>query len=372
MKTHESSLFDTIKLQERQLKNRLVVSPMTRRSATVQGIPTPEMVDYYTAFAAGGFGMIITEGTYTADVHSQTLHNQPGITSKQQQEGWQKVVEGVHQHGALIINQLMHSGALNQISEQNIAPSAVQPVGAKYIEPGESAGAYPIPRAMTMDDLQQVKAGYVLSAQLAYEAGFDGVELHAANGYLFDQFITEHTNVRTDNYGGSTRNRLRFLMEVYTAIRAALPANFIIGIRLSESKVNDLTYRWPGGAATATEIFTILKELDTDYFHLAAEGGNWARESLYADGRSSNSIAKTLTGKPIIANGGLHDTTIAASLLSTSRADLISIGKAAIANPNWPDLIAAGQQTIPFFKELISPSLTLRHAATVLKQCESA
>jgi 2,4-dienoyl-CoA reductase-like NADH-dependent reductase (Old Yellow Enzyme family) len=372
MKTHENSLFDKIHIQGHQLSNRLVVSPMTRRSATMQGVPTPEMVDYYTAFAVGGFGMIITEGTYTADTHSQTHYNQPGITNQQQQEGWHKVVTSVHRHGALIINQLMHSGGLSQISEQNIAPSAVQPAGIKHPEPGESPGSFPIPRAMTTDDLQQVKEGYVRSARLAYEAGFDGIEIHAANGYLFDQFITEHTNMRTDGYGGNTRNRLRFLMEVYTAIRAVLPAGFIIGIRLSESKVNDLTYRWPGGSATATAIFTVLKELDADYFHLAAEGGNWARECLYADGQSSNSIAKILTGKPIIANGGLHDTTIAASLLSTGRADLIAIGKAAIANPNWPNLIATGQQTIPFFKEMINPSLTLRHTATVLKQYESA
>ena len=151
MKTHENSLFDQVQVQECHLKNRLVVSPMTRRSATTQGVPTPEMVNYYMAFAAGGFGMIITEGTYTADVHSQALDNQPGITNKQQQEGWQEVVASVHQHGALIINQLMHRGALGQISEQNIAPSAVQPAGVKYIEPGESAGAYPIPMAMSAD-----------------------------------------------------------------------------------------------------------------------------------------------------------------------------------------------------------------------------
>ncbi|MGF7038305.1 hypothetical protein [Mucilaginibacter lappiensis] len=372
METHESSLFDKTILHGHRLSNRLVVAPLTRRSATLQGVPTPEMTDYYTAFAAGGFGLIITEGTYTDDAHSQTSYNQPGITNEQQQSGWRNVVDSVHQFNTLVICQLMHGGALGQISEENIAPSAVKPVGLKHTEPGEPAGGFPLPKAMTADDLKNVKNGYVRAALLAYEAGFDGIELHAANGYLFDQFITPHTNVRTDEYGGNTPNRLRFLREVYTAIRAALPAEFIIGIRLSESKVNDLTYRWPKGSAMATEIFTVLKDLGASYFHIAAEGGNWARECLYADGQSSNGIAKKLTGVPVIANGGLHNTLTAASLISSNQANLISIGKAAIANPNWANLIAAGQPTIPFFGELIKPSLTLQHTNAVLKQCESA
>jgi 2,4-dienoyl-CoA reductase-like NADH-dependent reductase (Old Yellow Enzyme family) len=116
----------------------------------------------------------------------------------------------------------------------------------------------------------------------------------------------------------------------------------------------------------------VLKDLGASYFHIAAEGGNWARECLYADGQSSNGIAKKLTGVPIIANGGLHNTLTATSLISSNQTDLISIGKAAIANPNWANLIAAGQPTIPFFSELIKPSLTLQHTNAVLKQCESA
>jgi 2,4-dienoyl-CoA reductase-like NADH-dependent reductase (Old Yellow Enzyme family) len=363
-----SSLFDKTLLKAHRLKNRRVVAPMTRRSASPEGVPTAQMVNYYRAFAQGGFGMIITEGTYTDDHYSQADLNQPGIINEQQRQGWAKVVTSVHALDSLIICQLMHGGALSQCREQTIAPSPVQPIGLRSTEKGGLTGAFPLPKEMTAEDFWEVKQGYVQAALLAQQAGFDGVEIHAANGYLFDQFLTPHINLRTDQYGGSTYNRLRFLIEVYTAVKEAVPANFIVGIRLSESKVNDLTYRWPGGSKTATEIFSVLKEVQADYFHIAAEGGNWARECLYADGLSSNGIAKSLTGTLVIANGGMHHIALAESLIANKQADLLAIGRAAIANPDWPSLIAAGKQPITFFKELIKSSLTIQHTQAVLEK----
>jgi 2,4-dienoyl-CoA reductase-like NADH-dependent reductase (Old Yellow Enzyme family) len=341
---------------------------MTRRSASPEGIPTAQMVDYYRAFAAGGFSLIITEGTYTDNLFSQADLNQPGLTNEEQMRGWAKVVNSVHACNTLFICQLMHGGALSQCREQTIAPSSVQPVGMRSTEPGGLTGPFPLPKEMTSAELSEVQKGYVRAALLAHKAGFDGVEIHAANGYLFDQFITPHTNLRTDQYGGNTYNRLRFLIETFAMIKEIVPAEFIIGIRLSESKVNDLTYRWPGGSKTATEIFTILKELRAAYLHIAAEGGNWARECLYEDGLSSSGIAKSLTDIPVMANGGLHNLHLAESLIASKQADLVSIGRAAIANPDWPKRIATGKQTIPFFKELIKPSLTLHHTKRVLEK----
>lgn len=366
MESNKKNLFDNHLLHGRSLRNRLVVAPLTRKSATADGIPTAEMVEYYTAFAKGGFGMIITEGVYTDTLYSKADNNQPGLTNTEQVAGWLDAVSGMHQHSAFAIAQLMHGGALGQYSEHTIAPSAVRPIGTRQTEAGELTGKFPIPREMTIKDIEEVINGYVNASLLAHQAGFDGIELHAANGYLFDQFITPHTNLRTDRYGGSAANRLRFLTEVFLAIKQAMPADFIVGIRLSESKVNDLTYRWPNAAETAVELFTVLKDLDASYYHLAAEGGNWTRECLYANGSSSSGIAKAITGKPIIANGGLHQRTFAESLLNSNHADFISIGRAAIASPNWPNLIASGKNPLPFFKELIKPSLTLAHAQRAL------
>jgi len=345
---------------------------MTRVSATPDGVPTREMADYYEAFAAGGFGMIITEGTYTDELFSKANHHQPGIANAAQMQGWKRVVTAVHGHNALIINQLMHGGALSEITGETIAPSAVQPLGLRATDHTVSPSAFPVPRAMQKEDLEAVKAGFVHAAWQAHEAGFDGVELHAANGYLFDQFITPHTNLRADAYGGNERNRLRFLMEVYQAVKAALPDDFIVGIRVSESKVNDLTYRWPGGSETARRIFEVLAEINPDYLHIAAEGGRWERECRYPDGTSSNSIAKSLLRSPVIANGGMHDVALAETLLNSNAADLVSIGRAAIASPDWPKLTAAGEPVLPFFKELIKPSLTLAHTRSVQEQCNAS
>ncbi|SDD57699.1 2,4-dienoyl-CoA reductase [Dyadobacter soli] len=366
------TIFDAAEIRGRKLANRLVVAPMTRVSAMAAGVPTQEMADYYEAFAAGGFGMIITEGTYTDELFSKANRNQPGVANEAQMSGWKGVVTAVRRHNALIINQLMHGGALSETGEETIAPSAVQPVGLRSTDHSVPPSPFPMPREMQAEDFEHVKNGYVNAALLAYAAGFDGVELHAANGYLFDQFITPHTNLRTDEYGGDERNRLRFLMEVYRAVKAALPASFIVGIRVSESKVNDLTYRWPGGAETARRIFTVLAEIDPDYVHIAAEGGRWERECLYPDGTSSNSIAKSILKSPVIANGGMHDVALAETLLNSNAADLVSIGRAAIASPNWPELVAAGQPVVPFFKELIKPSLTLSHTRRVREQCNES
>lgn len=368
METVKSSLFNKVNLHHRQLRNRLVVAPMTRRSAMPDGTPSVQMVEYYHAFAAGGFAMIITEGTYTDNYFSKADVNQPGIITEQHVQGWKIVTRSVHDCDALIVCQLMHAGALSQYSEHTIAPSAVQPIGERATEPGGLTGSFPVPVEMTIADMELVKQGYVQAARQAYRAGFDGVEIHAANGYLFDQFITEHTNLRQDQYGGTVYNRLLFLIEVFTAIKEALPEEFMIGIRLSESKVNDLRYRWPGKSETANAIFEVLKNLPVSYFHLAAEGGNWARECMYPDGLSSTGIAKKLTQVPVIANGGLHDVALAESLIQSQQADLISIGRAAIANPHWPELVYNGKKPIPFFKDLIKPSLTLEHTQTVLQK----
>jgi 2,4-dienoyl-CoA reductase-like NADH-dependent reductase (Old Yellow Enzyme family) len=366
MSNEKTLLFDEIRLGPKKLHNRFVVAPMTRKSASPEGVPTAEMRDYYSAFAQGGFSMVITEGIYTDELYSKSDPNQPGLTNEEQVQGWKQVVDHVHKYNTVFIAQLMHAGVLAQISEKTIGPSAVQPIGERATEPGGLTGPFPVPKQMDDHDFREVLKGFVNAAVYAQRAGFDGVEIHAANGYLFDQFITAHTNTRTDRYGGNIGNSLRFLMEVFQAIKKKVKPGFIIGIRLSESKVNDLRYRWPEGSVKARQLFEILKDLSADYFHLAAEGGNWARECLYADGSSSSGIAKQITGVPVIANGGLHNTSIAASLISGGHADLVSIGRAAIANPDLPKIIASGEQLVPFRKEFIKPSLTLNHTREVL------
>src|SRR5690606_16240367 len=187
-----------------KLANRLAVAPMTRVSATPDGTPTPEMADYYAEFTEGGFGLVITEGTYTDTVYSQGYLNQPGIVTDGQAAAWRGIVERVHAAGARIVLQLMHAGALsqgNRYRDDTAGPSAVPPLGEKMPEYG-GHGPWPTPKAMSADDIDAAVRGFVSSAVRAREAGFDGVEVHAANGYLLDQFLTDYTNRREDAYGG--------------------------------------------------------------------------------------------------------------------------------------------------------------------------
>lgn len=219
---------------------------------------------------------------------------------------------------------------------------------------------------MTRSDIQQAIAGYVQAARNAVDAGFDGVELHGANGYLPDQFLTNYTNLRTDEYGGTVENRFRLVAQTLAAIRAVVPATFIVGLRLSEGKVNNLAYRWKEGPAMAEAVFGEVKKAAPDYLHMAAEGGGWKRECLYVDGRSSTGIAKQMLDCPIIANGGLHDTELATYILTEQQGDLLAIGRYALANPDLPDKLRKGENVLPFDKRMITPSVTLANTKAFL------
>ncbi|MBC9909337.1 NADH:flavin oxidoreductase [Chitinophaga varians] len=348
------------------LKNRLVIAPMSRVSATVDGLATPEMEAYYTAFAKGGFSMIITEGNYTDEVASKSYPHQPGLVSAAHAAAWQPVAEQVKANGALIIAQLMHAGALSQYSRDTLAPSAIQPVGVKMAQYG-GTGAYPFPKAMTLADIHTVKEGFVNAAKVALEAGFDGIELHAANGYLLDQFLTPELNVREDQYGGNTGNRFRIVAEIIQAIRAVVPAHFLVGIRLSEGKVNDLKYRWKDGVAMAVEVLEEVRKAAPDFIHIAVQSGEWERDSFYSNGDSYAALAKKITGKVVIANGGMHQPTRAARVLDESHADLLSIGKAALADPAWPLHIQQGTSPLAFHPDMLWPEATIQHTNQIIQ-----
>lgn len=354
-------IFSSFTLQQHQLKNRLAVAPMSRVSANSAGVPSPDMQAYYHDFAAGNFSMIITEGIYTDAFYSQSYPLQPGMVSIEQVNAWKGIVEKVKQEPVLFIAQLMHAGSISQSLSTTVAPSAVQPLGKKMPEYGGGEGAFPLPAAMTEDDIKVTVAGFVQAALHAWQAGFDGIELHAANGYLLDQFVTGYTNLRNDAYGGSIPNRLRIIREIIQGIRAQTPASFLVGLRLSEGKVNNLLYRWPEGAVMARKVLQEVAAIQPSYIHIAAETGHWKRECLYADGTSFSGLARSITGLPVIANGGLSDLDIADEVLSNGHADLLAIGKAALADPHWPRHILNGKTIRPFHPRLIKPSATIAH-----------
>ncbi|ALG15274.1 NADH:flavin oxidoreductase [Kibdelosporangium phytohabitans] len=342
-----------------ELRSRYAVAPMSRVSATPDGVPTAEMAQYYKEFADGGFPLVITEGTYVDTRHSQGYLNQPGLATDRHVEGWRPVTAGVHAAGGLMITQLMHAGALSQgnpYTDERIGPSAVRPRGVMLPEYGGS-GSWPVPREMSTQDIDDVVAGFVAATHNAVAAGFDGVEIHAANGYLFDQFITDYTNKRTDSYGGPMANRVRLTVQVLDAIKAT---GVLVGVRLSQTKVNDFTYRWPDAERDAETIYTALAH--ADYLHIASEGRNWLDTATLANGRTVTSIAREVTGLPVIVNGGMHDTALAAKVLDGGHADVLSVARGALVNPDLPRRVAAGAELERFEHGMLDPMVTIGNA----------
>ncbi|TDC20582.1 NADH:flavin oxidoreductase [Streptomyces sp. 8K308] len=347
------------------LRNRLAVAPMTRVSATPKGTPTSEMADYYAAFARGGFGLVITEGVYTDTRFSQGYLNQPGIVEPPHVDGWRRVADAVRAAGARPVMQLMHAGALsqgNRYTARTAGPSAVRPRG-RMMEAYGGSGPWPVPHVMTVDDLDTVVGGFVDSARAAREAGFSGVEVHAANGYLLDQFLTGYTNTRADEYGGGATGRIRLTVRVIRAIRQEIadPA-FWVGVRLSQGKVNDHDHRW-AGAREATTIFAAVADAGVSYVHVAGEGRGWGEAATLETGETLTSLARRVAGVPVIANGGLGDPELAARVLRDGHADLLSLGRPALANPDYPARLARGEAPVPFAPAMLQPTVTLATAA---------
>nr|PZN42543.1 MAG: NADH:flavin oxidoreductase [Actinomycetota bacterium] len=352
------------RIGELRTANLLAVSPMTRVSATADGTPTEQMADYYAEFARGGFGLVITEGTYTDAAYSQGYFNQPGIVTDRHVAGWREVTGRVHAAGAPIVLQLMHAGALSQGNrhrDHTAGPSPVRPRGEMMPEYG-GHGPWPVPKEMDEAAIAEAVRGFADSAVRARRAGFDGVEVHAANGYLLDQFLTDYTNQRADRYGGPIAHRVRLAAEVVAAIRAAVGPDWCVGVRLSQTKVNDFTYRWPGGAKDAETVFAALAEAGASYLHIASEGRDWIETARLGDGETITRLARRVTGLPVIANGGMHEPERAARVLAEGHADLLSIGRGALANPDLPRLLAAGEAPRAFDPAMLEPFATLDNA----------
>lgn len=355
-----STLFTPLDLGALRLRNRIAVAPMTRVSASAEGLATAQMAHYYGSFAAGGFGLITTEGIYTDEAWSQGYLFQPGLANDAQRDAWRPVVDTVHRHGAAFVAQLMHAGALsqgNRYRDDTRAPSALRPKGTQMAF-YRGDGLYPVPGAMSEAEIARAVEGFANAARRARAAGFDGVEIHGANGYLLDQFLTEGVNERRDGYGGPAQSRLRLIRETVHAVRAALGTDFTLGLRISQGKVNDFVHKWRG-EHEAAEIFGALGELPLDYLHIT-EFEAW--QPAFGNAPSLASLARRHAGLPVMANGSLHDPVRAAAMLADGAADLVSLGRGALTHADWPRRVQAGLPLEDFDRELLSPIADLENA----------
>ena len=342
-------LFESTQLGPYTLKNRIVLPPLTRsRSSQPGNIPNDLMAEYYRQRAGAGF--MVTEGTQI-EPRGQGYAWTPGIHSPEQVEGWRKVTAAVHAEGGIIFAQLWHVGRVSHNSLQPggaapVAPSAIVADNVKvFVETGPGQGALTepsVPRALTTAEVKELVQLYAQAARNALDAGFDGVELHCANGYLVNQFISAHTNRRTDEYGGPLQNRLRFLREVVQAV-ADVVGKERLGVRfapLFASTEEDRVYLGlveEDPHETYIEAIKVLEQVGIAYVSLAEADWDNAPELPET---FRNDVRSNFSGKILYA--GKYTVERGVRVVKAGWGDLIAFGRPFIANPDLPERIAHG------------------------------
>jgi N-ethylmaleimide reductase len=338
MALDDSILFSPFRLGSLELNNRIVMAPLTRNRAT-HGTDAPNdlNVEYYRQRASAG--LIVTEATQISQ-QGQGYVWTPGIYSAAQVEGWRKVTTAVHEAGGKIFIQLWHVGRISHVSLQ---PNGAAPVSSSAIRANTKtfveSGFVDVsePQALSIDEIAGVVRDYATAAENAKQAGFDGVEIHGANGYLIDQFLKDGVNKRTDMYGGSIENRVRFALEVTDAILGIWDSNRV-GMRISPvSPFNEATDSDP-----AKIFFPLVKALSRRglaYLHVIEGATGGPRDAVPFD---YTGLRKTFSGAYMANNGYTRDMAIEA--LAEKRVDLIAFGKPFISNP---DLVERLRRNLP-------------------------
>lgn len=332
-----SDLFRPVQLGPLQLANRIVMAPLTRSRASEHGVPTALMVEYYAQRASAG--LIITEGA-NISAQGRGYAFTPGLYNDAQIEGWRRVTDVVHARGGKIFPQLWHVGRISHPSLQPggalpVAPSAIRPGGDSFTE----AGFQPCvtPRALDTAEIPGIVEQYRCAAKNALAAGFDGVEIHAANGYLIEQFLRDSTNRRTDAYGGSRENRARLLLEVTKAV-AGVCGGDRVGVRLSPvSPVNGAELD-SDPAGTYAYVVEQLNAFGLAYMHVI-EGATQGPRDV-PEGFDFQILRRAFNGLYMANNG--YDLELAVEARRRNLADLISFGRLYIANPDLVERFRAG------------------------------
>lgn len=326
MQAHE--LFTPKKMGSIALKNRIVMAPMTRCRA-IGNIPNDLMAEYYSQRASAG--LIITEGTAPSP-NGLGYARIPGIFDTLQVEGWKKITKAVHKKEGKIIVQLMHSGRishpLNMPKDAHIlAPSQVKAAGQMWTD-SQGLQDFVVPKEMTSQEILQARTEYISAAENALFAGFDGVELHSANGYLLEEFLSPVSNIRTDNYGGSIENRCRFVLEVAGAVAQAIGKEKV-GIRLSPYGVASDMPHYPEIDATYDYLSKELNKLDIAYIHIVDHAAMGAPDvPLEIKRLIRHNFKNTL-----ILCGGF-DKESAEAAINSGLTDLVAFGRPFINNPD--------------------------------------
>ncbi|WP_223557081.1 alkene reductase [Pseudomonas sp. BF-R-01] len=326
-----NALFSEVQVGRYSLSNRIVMAPMTRSRSDDAGVPSDMVATYYAQRATAG--LIISEGVFPVALGKGYVRT-PGIETTEQIAAWKKVADAVHARGGRIFMQLMHCGRVSHPSllangAQPQAPSAIKAAGQTYTATGLQD--FVIPHALTVAEIANVVEGYRQSTRRAIEAGFDGVELHAASGYLPEQFLSTGSNQRDDQYGGSVENRARFVLEVLAAMVSEVGSDRV-GIKISpEMNFNDIVDANP--QETYTYLVKQLRDFKLAYLHVALFGAQYDYHAA---------LRPLFDGSYLIGSGQTKDS--AESLIADGKADAAVFGGAFLANPDLPERFRTGAE----------------------------
>ncbi|MEY8758999.1 NADH:flavin oxidoreductase [Chryseobacterium tongliaoense] len=333
------ALFSPFSYKKLQLKNRVVMAPMTR-AQSADGVPTQQIADYYARRAASEVGLILSEGTVINRPGSKNMQNIPDFYGTEALQGWKNVIDQVHQNGGKMGPQIWHVGDTRTSEDYPLTPM-------------EKAAT------MSLEDIEDTIRQFAASAKAAKDLGFDCIEIHGAHGYLIDQFFWEVTNTRTDEYGGKTiKERSRFAIDVIKAIRAAVGEDFTIIIRLSQWKQQDYKTRLAATSAEMEEWLLPMKEAGVDIFH-CSQRRFWEPEFEGSDLNFAG-WAKKITGQPTITVGSVGlkgdvmtafagegsettDLTEVIRRLEREDFDLVAVGRALLNDYQWVKKIKEGK-----------------------------
>ena len=354
-------LFEPYKLKNLNLRNRVVMAPMTRNQSP-GGIPTSEVVAYYSRRAKAEVGLIITEGIEVSHEASSAYPDVPRLDTKEAREGWKRVVNGIKENGGSVIAQLWHCGGFRKLGMQP-NPEVPGHTASGLVKPGKK-----VAHEMTLEDIKQTINAYASDAKYCEEIGFDGVEIHGAHGYLIDNFFWEGTNIRDDNYGGSIEKRSQFVSEIIQAVRSNISQEFIVGLRFSQWKQHDFEAKLAHSTDDLKKVLLSPVESGLDYLHSSMrrfwesefEGSEenlayWTKKisniptiGVGSVGLDSDFIDMTAPSKPASIDKAIDD-------ISKEKYDLLAVGRALLSDHEWVLKMKEGRlkDVIPYSKEAL-------------------
>ena len=337
----EDKLFSPFMINNFKLKNRIGLAPMTRMSSVKDSIPRQDVLDFLVRRARNGAAIVYTEAIVTDYESAQGYPGQARILKDKQIEAWKPVVESIRSEGAVSIMQIFHCGrmAWPEVNPAGriIAPSAVAP---RQNNPITNA-PYHVPEEITLLEIEQVIEGFIETAKGAIAAGFDGVEIHGAHGYLISQFLSSYSNKRSDTYGGAIENRYRFAHEVIQAVRTVIPDDRLMIFRISNWGVADMDISLFESKEEYQEIIKLLSKEPIDALSVSTY---MFGDKAFSTDQNMAQITREGTSLPVLICGGIHDRETAEDALKD--ADIILSAKSLLLNPTWVEDVRAGKSLL--------------------------